>query len=82
MMLFIIAIKTNNQKIFAKYFKLLDKSFSSALSLCKVDKKISTYNLLLQDIYDVEDCKKIIIEYIVRYNNVCKCTTSRNMVIK
>ena len=67
MMLFIIAIKTNNQKIFAKYFKLLDKSFSSALSLCKVDKKISTYNLLLQDIYDVEDCKKIIIEYLKKY---------------
>ena len=59
--------KVDTDAIFAKYFKLLDKSFSSALSLCKVDKKISTYNLLLQDIYDVEDCKKIIIEYLKKY---------------
>ncbi len=64
MMLFIIAIKTNDQKIFAKYFKLLDKSFASALSLCKVDKKISKCNFLLQDIYDLEDCRRIIIEYL------------------
>lgn len=67
MMLFIIAIKTNDQKIFTKYFKLFDKSLASTLSLYKVDKKISTYNLLLQDIYDIEDCRKIIVDYLNKY---------------
>ncbi|WWW12273.1 hypothetical protein V7P26_02530 [Arcobacter cryaerophilus gv. pseudocryaerophilus] len=67
MMLFIIAIKTNDQKIFTKYFKLFDKSLASTLSLYKVDKKISKYNLLLQDIYDIEDCRKIIVDYLNKY---------------
>lgn len=67
MMLFIIAIKTNDQKIFTKYFKLFDKSLASTLSLYKVDKKISTYNLLLQNIYDIEDCRKIIVDYLNKY---------------
>ena len=66
-MLFIIAIKTNDQKIFTKYFKLFDKSLASTLSLYKVDKKISKYNLLLQDIYDIEDCRKIIVDYLNKY---------------
>ena len=67
MMLFFIAIKTNDQKIFTKYFKLFDKSLASALSLAKVDKKISTYNILLKDIYDIEDCRKIFVDYLEKY---------------
>ncbi|WP_419323443.1 hypothetical protein [Aliarcobacter butzleri] len=67
MMLFIIAIKTNDQKIFTKYFKLLDKSVSSLLSLCKVDKRISTCSILLKDISDIEDCRKIIVDYLNKY---------------
>lgn len=67
MMLFIIAIKTNDQRIFTKYFKLLDKSVSSLLSLCKVDKKISTYNLLLKNTFDIENCRKIIVDYLNKY---------------
>ncbi|WP_152632797.1 hypothetical protein [Aliarcobacter butzleri] len=67
MMLFIIAIKTNDQKIFTRYFKLLNKSVSSLLSLCKVDKKISTYSVLLKDISDIEDCRKIIVDYLNKY---------------
>ena len=67
MMLFFIAIKTNDQKIFTKYFKLYDKSLASALSLAKVDKKISTYNILMKDIYDIEDCKKIFVDYLKKY---------------
>lgn len=67
MMLFIIAIKTNDQKIFTEHFKLLDKSISSILSLCKVDKKISTFSVLLKDISDIEDCRKIILDYLNKY---------------
>ncbi|MCT7533889.1 hypothetical protein N5U22_10750 [Aliarcobacter cryaerophilus] len=67
MLLFFIAIKTNDQKIFTKYFKLFDKSLASALSLAKVDKKISTYNILMKDIYDIEDCKKIFVDYLKKY---------------
>lgn len=66
-MLFIIAIKTNDQKIFTEHFKLLDKSISSILSLCKVDKKISTFSVLLKDISDIEDCRKIIVDYLNKY---------------
>ena len=66
-LLFFIAIKTNDQKIFTKYFKLFDKSLASALSLAKVDKKISTYNILMKDIYDIEDCKKIFVDYLKKY---------------
>ena len=67
MMLFVIAIKNKNKKIFTKYFKLFDKSLASALSLAKVDKKISTYNVLLKDIYDIEDCRKIFVDYLKKY---------------
>ncbi|MCT7445573.1 hypothetical protein [Aliarcobacter cryaerophilus] len=67
MLLFFIAIKTNDQKIFTKYFKLFDKSLASTLSLAKVDKKISTYNILLKDIYNIEDCRKIFVDYLEKY---------------
>ena len=46
MLLFFIANKTNDQKIFTKYFKLFDKSLASALSL-DLEKSISASNTFL-----------------------------------
>lgn len=67
MIQFIISVKINDKRLFRKQFKLLDRSFGMLLSLYHVDKKISTYTLLLQDTFDLKNCIETIANYFNKY---------------
>lgn len=65
-LLFTVSIKTNNQRIFNKYFKLFDRSFGLIYSrIVKIEKNVSFYNSLLENIFDINECREIIKNYLV-----------------
>jgi hypothetical protein len=67
MIQFIISIKINDKKLFRKHFKLLDRSFGLLLSLYKIEKKLSAYSKLFEDISDLKECLSLILNYFNKY---------------